>query len=179
MDYAVMVYFEDAADQTISSWISALTELGLNDRFSTIGMKPHLTLAEFDVTDLGELEKLLARFAAGTSPVKLKFSSLGIFPGTEAVLFLTPVVSEEIVELHFSLNKSLETCCEQFSPLYTEESWIAHCTLALDYNEDEVSLAYRYLAENFNPIETQAVSLVLYGCCPYHEMAVFPFKTVD
>jgi 2'-5' RNA ligase len=176
MDYAVMVYFEEAAEQKIGSWIRGLTELGLNDRFSSIGMKPHLTLAEFDIADMGRLEQILEKFARENAPVNLKFSSLGIFPGNDAVVFLSPVASKELVELHTSINQSIESCCDRFSPLYTEDSWVAHCTLALDYKPHEISRAYDYLEKNFNTVETKAVSLVLYGCCPYHEMSVFRFK---
>lgn len=175
MDYAVMMYFEEDADQTISKWVDDLCALGLNDRFKQINMRPHLTLAEFDVADISAVESVLAEFSRSQVHLDLKFSSIGIFPGETGVMFLSPIISDALLDMHRQLNHKLEHCCDQFSPLYREENWVAHCTLALDYTEAEVASAYHYLAKNFHPIETRAVSLVLFGCCPYHEMMVFPF----
>ncbi|NLW11496.1 MAG: 2'-5' RNA ligase family protein [Clostridiaceae bacterium] len=179
MDYAVLLYFEEKADCLIDKWTQDLVKLGLNSRFAEIGMKPHLTLAEFDLTDLGEVENLLKDFASWQQPVDLKFSSLGVFPGENSVLFLNPVVSERLVKLHQDLNSLLGKCCNDFSPLYTEEHWVPHCTLALDYDNDHLNQAMRYLGSRFLPIDTKAVSIVLYGCCPYHEMMVLPLNNQD
>lgn len=176
MDYAVLLYFDEDAESLINKWTQDLVNLGLNSRFAEIDMRPHLTLAEFDFTDLGKVEKLLKEFADRQQPVDLRFSSLGVFPGDNAVLFLNPVVSGRLVELHRDLNNLLELCCNEFSPLYTEENWVPHCTLALDYNNDHLDQAMRYLSDRFLPIDTKAVSIVLYGCCPYHEMMVIPLN---
>lgn len=176
MDYAVLLYFEDQADSLINKWSHDLVKLGLNSRFVEIDMKPHLTLAEFDLTDLGQVENILKDFSYSQTPIDLSFSSLGIFPGENSVLFLNPVVSERLVELHRELNALLQKCCNDFSTLYNEENWVPHCTLGLDYDSDQIDQALRYLNSGFEPIITKAVSIVLYGCCPYHEMMVFPLN---
>ena len=179
MDFAVLLYFEDNADRVIHKWVHELVDLGLDDRLINIDMKPHLTLAEFDFADLSKVEKLLADFAASNAPIDIKFSSLGVFPGELGVLFLNPVVSEQLVSFHRRLNSKLGKCCEDFSPLYSEENWVPHCTLGLDYDELQMGKAYHYMASRFETVETSAVSLVLYGCCPYHEMMVFPLSKLD
>lgn len=179
MDYAVLLYFDDDASKKINKWTYDLVDLGLDRRYINIGMKPHLTLAEFNQTDLGSTEKLLQEYAAKKSSISLNFSSLGIFPTEQGVLFLNPSVSSDLTIMHQELNELLSDCCSDFSPLYNEENWVAHCTLGLDYNEEQMHQAYVHMRQVFEPLTAKTVSIVLYGCCPYHEMSVYPLNDHD
>lgn len=174
MDYAILLSFDPSSDRRLRQMIQALADSSGNETVLLSGLKPHLTLAEFDtdryenvVLTLNELaEKIL-------SPIPVKLASAGFFPNNLSVLYLAPIVDEHLLDLHRLVNNALEPLCTAFSPLYREENWVPHCTLALDLDQVSFTDACIALAESFQPLDAVAIQLSLIACCPYCEQAVF------
>ncbi len=178
MDYAVLLYFEPRGEKQIRRLMHYLTDHGVNDLYVNLGMRPHLTLAEFNTSDFDRVAADLQRFVIRQQSFHLRFSSLGLFPAEHGVLFLAPIVDEPLLAFHRELNSLLEPLCHEFSPLYQEASWVAHCTLVLEMGPLEIALAYEALLNHFHPLDTWTASLAVISCCPYQECLEIPFKGV-
>ena len=175
MDYAILLSFDPSSERKLRQMIQALADSSGNETVLLSGLKPHLTLAEFDtdryetvVLTLSELaEKIL-------SPIPVKLASAGFFPNNLSVLYLAPIVDEHLLDLHRLINNALEPLCTAFSPLYREENWVPHCTLALELDQASFAGACATLADAYQTLNTVAVQISLIACCPYCEQAAFP-----
>jgi 2'-5' RNA ligase len=174
MDYAVVLYFDPQSERQIKRMMHYLTDEGVNDIYVNYGMRPHLTIAEFDTEDFSIVQSTIEQFSQEQPPFHIRFSSLGVFPGEHGVLFLAPNVDETLLAVHRRLNTVLEPLCHTFSPLYQDESWVPHCTLVLEMGPLEIAQAYAALYERFHALDTWAVSLAVVTCCPYLEVLETP-----
>lgn len=175
MDYAVLLSFDSASDQRIRQMIQGLAVASGNETYLLSGLRPHLTLAEFDTDRHETVRQTLADLAEKIlRPIPVKLASAGFFPDNQSVLYLAPIVDELLLDLHRMVNNALEPLCTAFSPLYREENWVPHCTLALELDTDTFAGSCRKLSELFTPLNTLAVQLSLIACCPFCEQALFP-----
>lgn len=179
MEYAVLLYFDNATDRRLQILIDDLVASGVNDHYRELKMRPHLTLAVISVDDDRELKEFIADQANKLEPLPVKLASVGMFPTDAGVVFLSPVVNEPLLQMHRQINEKLEQLSGSFSSLYREENWVPHCTLALDLQPDEVKSAYKVLKNNFQPFAALAVEIGLIACCPYNEHMTCPLGLSD
>lgn len=175
MDYAIMLGFDQTSDQMIRDWIGIIARQAGNDITLLSGLRPHLTLAEFDSDQIETVKMILSeRTKTVLRPIPISLSSAGFFPHNPSVLYLAPIVDEYLLDLHRLLNQSLEPLCTDFSPLYREENWVPHCTLALELDRSSFLEACQALFNVFQPIQAAARTISLVSCCPYCEQVVYP-----
>jgi 2'-5' RNA ligase len=100
------------------------------------GEKPHISLAVFDRLDVQSAQQKLSSFAKNNHAFPLTLLNLGVFPGVENVLFLSPSWSGELLELHRKFHDLFASSTSEEWPYYKTDSWVPHCTL-----EEKVALA--------------------------------------
>ena len=105
-------------------------------------------------------------------------ASVGFFPGENSVIFLLLIIDERLLNFHRQINSALEPLCQSFSPLYREENWVPHCTVALELGLNEFSAAGAVLINQFKPIVALAFRLGIVSCCPYNEESVYYLPTL-
>ncbi|MDD2578966.1 MAG: 2'-5' RNA ligase family protein [Eubacteriales bacterium] len=176
MDYAILVYFDAAAEATLNRWISRLVDGGVSPAYQKTGMRPHLTIAEVDTSDYEAIKACVEDLSEHLPDLSVKLASVGFFPNDEGVLFLAPIVDEPLLEFHRTVNTALEPLSDAFSPLYLENNWVPHCTLALGMKADEFSIAYQTLQAVFEPVEVKISGISIVKCCPYQETLVCPIN---
>lgn len=174
MDYAVLLYFDRVTERRLQLLIDDLVAAGVNDHYRSMNMRPHLTLAVISLDTDEQLIRFIDAQAKKIEPLSVRLASVGLFPTDEGVVFLAPVVGEDLLLMHRQINDRLEHMSGTFSSLYREENWIPHCTLALDLQDAEISSAYSVLKQNFQPIDAMAVEIGLIACCPYSEQMSSP-----
>lgn len=178
MDYAVLLSFDAQADDQIMQLTRALFDGGANDSYLASGLRPHLTLAEFNTGRISEVRTCVSKLASQVlQPIRVRLASAGFFPGDATVLFLAPIVDEYLLSFHRQVNGVLEPLCEVFSPLYREENWVPHCTLALNLDNREFAAAGAVLVSQFKPIVALVFRISIVSCCPYSEESVYYLPT--
>ena len=174
MDYAILLSFDTQADEQIRQLAQSLADGGVNSTYLASGLRPHLTLAEFNTSQITDVRDCLNDLVGhALQPIEIKLASVGFFPGENSVIFLSPIIDERLLNFHRQINSALEPLCESFSPLYREENWVPHCTVALELGVDEFSAAGAVLISQFKPIIALAFRLSIVSCCPYHEESVY------
>ncbi len=60
----------------------------------------------------------------------LSIESLGIFPGEQSLVFLAPIVSPGLLDLHREVHQLLQGAGAFPAPYYLPGHWTPHCALA-------------------------------------------------
>lgn len=174
MDYAVLLHFDPTTEARLQTDIDRLVEAGINPTFKAMGMRPHLTITTFSAPDISPVQRVLALAVRKWQPFPIRLASVGLFPVEPGVLFYAPIVDETLLSVHRDLHESMGAYCNEFSPLYQEENWVAHCTLALDLTVPDMMKGIEVLSHGFEPIEAHFSDLTVIACCPYRGIATFP-----
>ena len=105
-----------------------------NLRLSELGARPHVSLSVYgDGLDTNGFPERLLEFARSIDPFDFTLSSLGTFPGQEGVVFLAPVVTRRLLEVHARLPRGVfEAHNNTGMGHYLPGNWVPHCTVAID-----------------------------------------------
>lgn len=140
MPYAITLVLDaEAASSVVAMW-ETLASRGLSDDALRLGYPPHLTLAVFP--DNADLTRLLAAVRDGAArwrELPIALTSLGLFPGMPAAMFLAPVVTPELLALHTGFLTSLPG--EMVDPHYQIGHWVPHVTLAEDLTDPAAAIS--------------------------------------
>src|SRR3954465_1410669 len=105
MGFAVELYFDPATERILRDLRSALTAAGIKPVLDEIGDRPHISLAVFSQIDPDELLPELEDFAGEMNVMPITLSAIGSFPTAEAVLFLAPAITQELMDVHWDLHQ--------------------------------------------------------------------------
>ncbi len=64
--------------------------------------------------------------------MKLRLSSIEMFPGEKNIVFLAPVVTIKLRECHKRFHDDLKAAGLASDPFYFPKSWVPHCTITMD-----------------------------------------------
>lgn len=134
MPYSVELRFDDDLAHRVRGLWRSLEEIGA-DSFGMGGEPvPHISLAVYDKEDQideAAASRLVERLAERCATTEVAFAGFGVFPTEENVLFLAPVVTPALLDLHatyHAMAKSLGATCR---PYYLPGRWVPHCTLSM------------------------------------------------
>ena len=127
--YAVELYFDAAGEKPLRELVDRLPGLGVRSR-RPAAARPHVSLAVFDRVDTERLSEVLGEFARVCPALRLRWGSIGVFPGTEGVVFLAPVVTGELLELHATVHRMAAVVAGTRREYYLPGRWVPHCTIA-------------------------------------------------
>ncbi|MBX7259129.1 MAG: 2'-5' RNA ligase family protein [Candidatus Hydrogenedentes bacterium] len=162
MGFAVELSFDVEADTAVRRLWERLEEHNISDVLPSIGACPHISLAVFDSVDPDRLGPELKQFAAEEKCIETRFGAVGIFPSEDGVVFLAPVVTRELLEMHARFHDRIAALGIQSLEHYQPGNWNPHCTAALDLPHGSVPRAVEacYHGHIFIPVRLQAVQLI-------------------
>ena len=130
MSFAVQLYFDPESDKAIRSLWEAIASTGIPFPLRDSGNRPHVSLAIYEQIDVSVCTSLLNSFAQMYSPFALSVASLGIFSEEKTVVFLAPIVSSSLLNLHRHIHQLLQDAIALPAAHYLPEYWTPHCALA-------------------------------------------------
>lgn len=92
--------------------------------------RPHVSLAAFETLDVEATEACLEHFARSHAPLELNLASVASFPTELNVVFLAPVVTRALLDLHDDFYAGWYSGWGSPNPLYLPGNWVPHCTTA-------------------------------------------------
>ena len=171
MGYAVLLYFDERTEQSILDLRRALTQQGVTSTLQQTGDRPHISLAGFsEDIDCDVLISLVQEYVNSVQPFDVHLSSIGIFPTSENILFLSPAPTLQLLTHHKEFHDRLAKANLVSSLYYIPENWTPHCTLEINIPYTQLPMAIEYCGKNFKPIQGQ-----------FQEMGViefFPIKSL-
>lgn len=130
MTFAVQLYFDPGSDTAIRSLWEALASAGVPFPLRDSANRPHVSLAVYGEIDVPVCTNRLNSFAQTLSPFALSIASLGIFSDEKTVVFLAPIVSPSLLNLHRQVHQLLQDATALPATHYLPGHWTPHCTLA-------------------------------------------------
>jgi 2'-5' RNA ligase len=116
-----------------------------------IGDVHHVSLGVYDDLPAERFSADLAQFAPSLHPLPIRLSNVGIFPGPRSVLYLGPVVTEDLLALHWRFHAAFG----EFAPAcwghYLPGAWVPHVTLAMDVEPPALQVALEVMRAHWEP----------------------------
>jgi 2'-5' RNA ligase len=171
MPYAVCLFFDAPSSEVIAGYWRRIDSLYLR-----LGAAPHVSLAVLDAVDVPAMETMLGDFASGRNRMTVSMPSMGSFLTGERVIFLAPVATRALLDLHSALYGLLIEQGMAFHPLYAPGNWVPHCTLDMELDGGGYRHKLAQCAE-LDPIPNAGVdSMGLIEFRPVRELLRFPLR---
>ena len=156
MGYAIELFYDEASERAVREiWDGLGTVLG-QPPLSELGARPHVSLAVYgDGLDTADFPERLLEFARSIDSFDFTLSSLGTFAGQEGVVFLAPVVTRRLLEVHARFHEVFSKHDNAGMSYCLPGNWVPHCTVAIDLPAAEVTEALTYCREVFQPVSGQ------------------------
>ena len=128
MPLAVALRLDDAAAAPVLAMWRALAESGVDDDCLRLGYPPHVTLAVWpEEAPVGPLDAAVARCGAEWGALPVAFAGFGVFPGTPAVVWAAPVVTETLLARQAALIAAVPGAPPEAH--WRPGHWVPHVTL--------------------------------------------------
>jgi 2'-5' RNA ligase len=168
--FAVELFFDPSGDAAVRRvW----SELG-GPVLASATARPHITLAVYGRVEPEPFAAALADWAAAADPLDLRLASVGVFPGEARVIFLAPVVTAELLDLHNGFHAAFEGEGEEPWSHYRPGEWVPHCTLAMEIDPAALHRALDVAREAPLPIPVRLSAVGLVEFRPVVERAAIP-----
>jgi 2'-5' RNA ligase len=161
MAYATQLFFDPTCETRVRRLCTMLREAGINGSVLTEDVKarPHITLHISERVDEDRMRQACRRTASQFSAMPVSFASLGIFPGALSVVFLAPVITEDLLQMHRYVHAEEREWASGSWNLYTPPRWVPHCTLVNRADKDSVKDIVETVSEISFPISGELVEL--------------------
>lgn len=161
MPYAVELFFNPSLESRLRRACVALREGGIGGALliDDVKARPHVTLCVCDDADVEAMEYCARLIADATPAIPISLSSIGVFPTGQGVVFLAPVVSEELLEIHRALHEALDSFTQSAWPVYSPARWVPHCTLVNNVPRQEFAGILDILSEMTFPISGEITEI--------------------
>jgi 2'-5' RNA ligase len=156
MPYAIELALDPESAAVVRRAWHELANAGI-EYMAASGARPHVSLGIWESLDRERAEAEVARFAAETSPVRVSFASVGLFP--RVAVFLAPTVTADLLELHAGFHRRLARFGAAPWAHYRPGVWVPHCTLAMDLGPDRFGDALAIADRVPLPLECRLVEV--------------------
>ena len=173
MPFAVQLFFDSTSETIIRNAQEELAKGGVSFSTHDAAVRPSLSLALYDKLDITACVSKLKVFAEMFSPFALTFSSLGIFPGGKAVVYLAPTVNQKLLDIHAYIHQLLKDSATSFFTKYIPGYWIPYCALALDIDPKLIARAIEIGLSMPFPVHCQVEEIGVVECWPVKHIYSF------
>jgi 2'-5' RNA ligase len=172
--YAIELTFDQRTEERVVALWNAVAAAGISSYMPEVSAFPHISLSVYDLLDCDKLRSSLAKFAARTPPLDLRLSTVGTFPGSEGVVFIGPVVTPKLLNLHHELDALIAGLGFEAWDYYRPTQWIPHCTVGIHLEPDLVCECIQLCrgADVFGEASIVGISVVSFP--PVREICAFP-----
>ena len=168
MPYAIELFFNPPLETRLRKLCNVFrAEIdGAVTVIEDVKARPHVSLAVMNEANVIELSETLRELAGRHAAMPLAFSSVGLFPAAEPVLFLAPVVTQEFLAFHAELWSVLPRFAKGAWNEYSPARLVPHCTLLTSVRKDQLKQVSELVMENTFPISGELVELGLVQFAP-------------
>jgi hypothetical protein len=174
MGFAIELYFDPQTERTLLDLRKTLTAAGVKPVLDEIGDRPHISLAVLSQVDPDELLQELKDFAADLDVMPITLSAIGSFPTADAVLFLAPAITQELMDVHWDLHQLIADLKLHPHAYYMPDRWVPHSTVAQNIQTELVPTAFDLCRKSFKPINAKLIEIGLVRFRPVVALGEFP-----
>jgi 2'-5' RNA ligase len=150
MPYVIQLDLDRGADEALGVLARRLEEVQGLETVRRIGDVHHISLGVYDDLPVDAVGAKLADFVRDAFSIRIRLASIGIFPGTEGVLFLAPVHDRVLFDFHRQLHDDLSSTGAVPWEHYRPGAWVPHVTLALNITPAALAEAVSIVAQDWS-----------------------------
>ena len=171
MSYVVELLFDDYGQAIINEIRNVLVANGIPDKAVPTN---HISIGDFTVSDYEALKRSVITFAKKIKPFEVSLCMVGTFMTEKNVIFLSPVMTDELKEVHDNFIKSVPDMKEYLIQYYDINKWIAHCTIAIRLSDEELLKGIEIIKKHISlPIKVKIDKIDILKCpSPYEQVFV-------
>jgi 2'-5' RNA ligase len=174
MALAVEAYFDPRAEEAIQALRKEIHAAGIEPTDALAGSRPHLSLAVVETDDERLLGGVIETFARKARHQWVRLAAVSTFASPQGVLFLAPVPTTGLLELHDALHTELLLSGLESRSQYRPGAWIPHCTLELDLSGSRLAVAFEACWRAFTPVEGRLSELAVVAYPPPRRLVTVP-----
>lgn len=144
MNYAIELVFSDENQNTINELRNKLKESGVHDEAVKLN---HVSIGDYKTDDLEGLKQKVLLFSKMIKPFEITLSSVGTFMTKENVIFLEPIMTEELLNIHKKFIEFMKDFDGVLNPYYDIDKWMPHCTISIRLSDEELLQAVKVLKD--------------------------------
>jgi 2'-5' RNA ligase len=150
--------------------------LGINPVLGKLGDRPHVSLAVFGDVEIDKVIRVTSAFAPLCRQFPAQLDAFGAFPTASNVVYLLPVPTRPLLELHKLFHEMLQKENILSSHYYLPDQWVPHCTLEFEMTDKQFYLAMQLCKKNYTPIHGTFSSVGVIAFRPIAYLAEFPLQ---
>ena len=178
MRCAIQLVFDESIQSKLNNVRKLLNDNGVHDEAVELN---HISIADIEIEEsqIHQVKKILLNFSQTHKSIKLTLNSAGSFMSKENVLFLTPTMTQELINYNDEIINELQEANIKCGKYYTKNNWQPHCTIAIRLNDEELFKGFKIVkCLNILPLEVvvDKIDLLCYEPKPYKEIVSYNFN---
>jgi 2'-5' RNA ligase len=162
MGYAVELYFDPQTTERVMALTRTIFARCGGEDLLGWGFRPHISLAGYAHVEADRLWPVLEGLAMETAPLSIRLDAVGVFPTTQGVVYLAPVVTRALLQLHEVFSARMAALGIVTHSYYQPGNWIPHCTVAQGLTPARVGEAVQISLHSglFGAAQIEAIGLI-------------------
>lgn len=145
MNYAIELIFDDESQNVINNLRNMLIENGVHDEAVKLN---HVSIGDYKTDNIDELKNRVIEFSKTIKPFELSLVSVGTFMTKENVIFLEPIMTSELMDIHKRFIEYMKDFDGVLNEYYDIDRWMPHCTISIRLSYEELFKGLELLKEN-------------------------------
>ncbi|HLZ09859.1 MAG TPA: 2'-5' RNA ligase family protein [Chloroflexota bacterium] len=174
MPVAIELFLDEPGADVVRQIWREISDAAISAYLASSEVRPHVTLAVGDRVDAPAVQAVLKDWSVVTSPRDVQFRSVGLTPAEQVNVFLSPIITADLLDLHAQLHQKVAGLVERSWDRYLPSSWIPHCTLVERIPPNHVSRTLEIVRNAKLPLLTRLSEIGLVEFVPLRQVAVFP-----
>lgn len=126
MVYALEMFFEKPGEDIIMEYWLRFKDEKISTYLLDVDSRPHVTVGCFNNIDIERCSAKLQDFCKANKKLQLIFPSVGVFTKPKPCVFLAPVVTNDLLDIHNKLFEVFRGCDYSGFEFYIKDNWVPH-----------------------------------------------------
>ena len=144
MNYAIELVFDDESQKVIDNLRIELSKNGVHDEAVKLN---HISIGDYKTDNIEGLKEKIIDFSKTIKPFEISLVSVGTFMTKENVIFLEPVMTRELMEIHRKFINFMNDFDGVLNSYYDIDKWMPHCTISIRLSDKELFKVIEILKE--------------------------------
>ena len=144
MNYAIELVFDNESQMVINELRTKLNDNGVHDEAVKLN---HISIGDYKTDNIEELKNKVIEFSKTIKPFELSLVSVGTFMTKENVIFLEPIMTDELMDIHKRFIEYMKDFDGVLNPYYDIDKWMPHCTISIRLSDEELFKGIKLLKE--------------------------------
>lgn len=173
--YLISIYFDKNTEKILQRLIDKVAINSGNRYMIEAKVPPHITISAFETNEEDKIVELLDKNIHHIGCGTLNWVSIGVF--NPHVIFLSTVLNEYLHKLSVFVHENISSIPKvSISRFYLPFQWIPHTTIAKKLLDEEMTLAFETLQNNFCVFSGRVTRIGLSKTNPYREISIWDLE---